>query len=795
MVLCILPPLTLDSSKHKLITTVWNGIYIPKKVVTGTGIPEDIRHHTVSAPKQGPNEPLAMVPHEKSAQQEQPSDPSKVPVGAPKSKKERAVIPSFRDAVNRAQRCPNVAALNHLPMVDLNLPSFPLLALSIEEKSEIAEETTVKVEPDTIEGPTEREVPLENDNALQVNPETIDGPTGRESLEKDNALQIDPKTTKEPTGGQTSTGSEDNGSLHTVPQTNNIYTTDRTSVEVHHEDAVQVEPETVVNSEETAQKSKSPRRVRLHAFMHRFQCLEEHHADRFRVRDLKMIREKRNRNRTYQQAVADCVAEAQGGMIGLEVDERAEGQVRAGPSTMVAMNQPAGVDSAVDAEGRMDGLEFHATVDEQGDSKMTDSPPEDDSVDELMIGSDVDGEMEVDSDEDTGVDDGEPMDVSEEGQNVEASKASTSNPMTDAGHSDPTNIAGPSNLMAIEPQNTAGKVNLKALQDRLLREKDIALRNTSYSGGVVSGSSSASAQLSQQPVASATVAEIGNAAISIPPRVAQSVASTNSASELREARLGKRAESSVVQEEVLSPAISTSSQSVSAPASIASSPATTNTEDRNRSDTTLSSNTPTSTLPSSTSSTAPSSPLPMPTVSDSAPQAPINVSSPSNPTQATTVKRKLLVKHTDAGKAETPTTTSPAPQEDQPAESSKKARSKPPPPKTDAASEDEVAPLSDIPDDRGRKYSFLPSKSFLITFHGLGVQNPIPLSLAQPCRCICFRIRTKNANWRNSQNSSTRRKSFKWPETVGKRQVLRIAVTMMMTSMMANHDDHVPDLN
>ena len=301
-------------------------------------------------------------------------------MGAPSSKRELAVIPSFRNAVSRAQKDPNAAALSHPPMVDLNLPSPPLLALPNEQKSEVTKkESIVQIEPDTIEGSSEHEFSLENVNSLQ----------------------IDHETTEEPTGGQTSTLSEDNGSCHTVPQTNNTYTADRTSVEVHHEDAVQVEPETVVDSADsqpsatasfmrigvTAQTSKAPCRTRPHAFTRRFQFVEEHHADRVRARDLKMIREKRNRNRAYQQYIADCVVEAQRGMMALAIDDRAEGQVQAGPSTVAAMTQPARVDSAVDAEGRMDGLEYHATVDEQGDSKMTDTPPEDESVDETMIGS------------------------------------------------------------------------------------------------------------------------------------------------------------------------------------------------------------------------------------------------------------------------------------------------------------------------------------------------------------------------------------------------------------------------
>ena len=69
------------------------------------------------------------------------------------------------------------------------------------------------------------------------------------------------------------------------------------------------------------------------------------------------------------------------------------------------------------------------------------------------------------------------------------------------------------------------------------------------------------------------------------------------------------------------------------------------------------------------------------------------------------VKRKLPIKDTNADKAEThQSTTFPAslPTKDSPAQSSKKARSKSPPPKTDAASDDEVAPLSDIPDNRGQ---------------------------------------------------------------------------------------------
>lgn len=456
----------------------------------------------------------------------------------------------------------------------------------------------------------------------------------------------------------------------------------------------------------TAQKSKARRRLKPNAFMHRSQCLKKRHAKKLRVHQLKRINEKKIQDRIYQQAVADCIIEAQGGMIGVEMEDQTGEHAQAGQSTVAAISQPAMVDSAVAAEDKMDGVEVQVpVVDGARDVEMTDAPPED-VIDELMIGSDIDGEMEVDSDEEGVVNDGEPMDVSEDGQNLEATKASRSNPVANAGHSDPVTDAGLSSSMDIEPQNAAGRVNKERLQDKIRREKEeLALRT--------------SAQWSQQSAAPATMSITGNAAISIPAKIPQSMPSTNSASELKKAQLGKRAEARVVPAPVASPAVSTPSQAISAPASIASSPvaaknkeAGANKEDGYKSDTTQSTttpstNTPTSTLLSSTSTTAPSSPLPA------------KASPASKDTPEMAVKRKQPANGTKAGNADTQQDKPPpAPRqaENSPAESSKKVRSKSPPPKkTDAAPEDEVAPLSSIPDDRGRKFNPSQESSLFIS--------------------------------------------------------------------------------
>ena len=687
-----------------------------------------------------------MGPHEQSAQHEQPSKPTILTV----SMGQESLVAIVADEDKLDESHEDRFTLS----ADTQSVEEPV---SVRKSEEAEKETVVQVEPNIIEGPTEGCVSLGIDDALQINPEAMKEHTDRQNL----------------------VGAENDSPLQTVPQTTNIYTVDRTSVDVDHDDTVQIEPVAIVNLSDndtpsdivgvepattsvtrvraTAQKSKVLRRVRPHVFMHRFQCLEEDHAERVRVLEFKMIKEKRVQTRNYQQAVADCVVEAQGGMIGLEIDERAEEQIRALQSTEAAISQPARADSAIDDRDRMDGLEFQVPI-VAGLGEMmevTDAPPDqqiaDDTVDEVMIGSDVDGEMEVDSDEDSGVNDGDQMDVREEGLKLDST------------------IAGPSDPIDIAPQCIPGKVNKEKLQDRLRREQEkFALRQTSTQGSssreTTLVSSSALVQPSQQQPAAES--ETGNAAISMPPRVAENIESSYSASELREARLGKRAESRMVQGEVVGPAISTSSQSISAPASVISSPVGDSKENGNKSDISQSTTTPTSTEPSSTSSTVPSSPTPaiLASIHDGSPKPasvtgeasapkkrnskrdcdspddsrddekspgkvengkanqddqniPGSGSPKVSPTRsvlpAKTVKRKLDVNGTQVDKVEDHhTPTSPASQptkdsagtEDSPAESSKKARNAPPPPKTNTASED-VAPLSEIPDNRGRKFS------------------------------------------------------------------------------------------
>lgn len=659
-IVLILPTSPLCSSGAEVTPTAQSGKYILEEVDTPTGAPADAPEPAVSSPPPSPSQ-VEVVRFGRKAQ-------AVMVVHEERPDLERS------DSLQEDQSTPPASIQSVEETVD-------------EQKPEIVEKETVEqVEPDTIEGPSEPEY----------------------SLEKNNALQIDPETNEALIDGLASTGAEDNGSLPPIPQTSNIYNftsgthdigsavnsrnNKRTDITV-----IESAAPLITRIRATAQKSKAPRRVKPSPFKHRCQCLKERRAEKVLIRHSKMVNAKGIQDRAYQQAVADCIVEAQGRMIGVEMDERAQ----AGQSTVTAISQPAMVDSAVAVDDHMDGVEVQGpVVDGAREVEMTDAPP-DDVVDELMIGSDIDGEMEVDSDEESVVNDGGPMDVdvdvdvSNDRQNLKASHA---NPVTNAGQSAPMIIASLSSSMDIDPQSTVGKVNKERLQDKIRREKvELALRNAFSSKEVASGSSSASAQWSQQHAAPATMSQTGIAAISMPAKIPQSMPSTNSASELKEVRQGKRADARVVPAPV-------TSQPISIPAPIiAPSPATKdkeavpNKEDGYTSDTTSSTNTPTSTLPSSTSTTAPSSPLP--------PQA----SPASKDVPEMAVKRKLPVNSTKAGNGETQQekpSPAPRPAEDSPpAESSmKKARSKPPPPKTHAAPEDdEVAPLSSIPDDRGCK--------------------------------------------------------------------------------------------
>ena len=257
----------------------------------------------------------------------------------------------------------------------------------------------------------------------------------------------------------------------------------------------------------------------------------------------------------------DSGAHADGHMVSLKVKKQGEEEADAGDS--------------------MVGLEFTGgNAESLGGGEPMDLD-KDDSVDEVMIGSDIDGVMEVDGDApdadgDSGSINGDTMQVEE--ASPQSAARGTSKPQFG---------------------------DRKVLHGRISREKAaIPLRQTPRSA--VSGPVTASAQPSQQQAALIPASVTGNTDASLLQGVTQNPISTNSAADLREARLGKRAEARVAADTV------TESDSIPPPTSIPQSTSSSGRampEDGDTSDTTQPTTTPTSTLPSSTSSSTPASPL------------------------------------------------------------------------------------------------------------------------------------------------------------------------------------------
>ncbi len=360
------------------------------------------------------------------------------------------------------------------------------------------------------------------------------------------------------------------------------------------------------------------------------QGLKRPHTDM--VRRLRL--QARERSASSSQSLA-AGAEADGGMMGLEFDEQAEEQEEGGESTEVQTVQHTVADSVLKTGEGMVGLE----VEEQAIDRLESgeaigvSPSQQtgtsgaevgepvDEVNEVMIGSDVDGVIEVDeenpaSDGDSGSVHGDSMKLEEDGPRVEANEAGSSDPMrleqdglrveaNEAGPSDgmrleqdgpqvEANQTGNPEPMNTEPQSDRSKVNKEKLHDKIRREREeIALRQTSASatssGGMILDSDGDSTRLDQQHVAPALVSETGDAAASTLNGAAQNPEPSDRAEDLRKARLGKRAESRAAPEEVAGPST---------------------TGDGDTSNATSPTKTPNSTPPTSTSSTAPNSPPP-----------------------------------------------------------------------------------------------------------------------------------------------------------------------------------------
>ena len=246
------------------------------------------------------------------------------------------------------------------------------------------------------------------------------------------------------------------------------------------------------------------------------------------------------------------------------------------------------IDSNAEADGRMAGLEADdlivglmagLKISEQNAESIEVGEPMDltsendaGDVDEVMVGSDVDGEMEVDWE--TPDSDGEPMQLEEDGPQLAIM------------------LARKRFSPKKGPQRERGKVS----NGRISREK-VAIPLRQRVSGAVAVSA---AQSSQQQAVPVSVSVVASTDISLQPTVAHGPIPTNTPADLREARLGKKPEARAAQDEAAGrhPLQQTASSEEAV------------TEDEQKSDTTKPTTTPTSTPPSSTPSSLPTTPLP-----------------------------------------------------------------------------------------------------------------------------------------------------------------------------------------
>ncbi|KAF6231743.1 hypothetical protein HO173_010045 [Letharia columbiana] len=760
-----LSPVVVHSPEFDITVAVPSGKYIPKEVTTRTDAPRDIRQRPVLALEQGPNKSLAMVPCQRPALQGQSTTRSKVPEHASSSKKQMAVVLRPRNAVSKVQDSyRNTASLKLLGKVEV-------VSSSIMGQ---AGQVTAATDENRLEN-------ADDDQRAPVGSQSVEEPTGVQKpieAEEKIVLQLEPDTFEKPTDG------------HTVPEEGaGSAPTETTAKQIGSAGVVSASKDqstttSIVRDSGRARNSRIRRLAKPCVARSRTPGLERSVLGRVRSLRLKMMakRAKTVQRLANQQGVADGIVDVDGGMTGLEVVEQAEVQIRGrvsvgaqtsqqtgtgsavdrlevGESMEVSPSQHVAEDSVVDVDQAMTDPEVEEK-DEDGDVKLVDADTaesqEAEQFDEVMIGSDVEAEMEVDDEAADSV--GEPMDLEEDNPQLEAKEAGIPDPMH------------------IEPQYNLGMVDKEKLQDKIRREKaEIALRQTSTnganSGEMGSASGGALAQSSQQHAAPVSTPPTGNAATSILQGVAQNLTSTNSAADLRSARLGKRPESRPISERVAGPSPSPgrlvtenrgkreSTQSilplVLAPPSTSSSEKQV-TEDGDTSESVQSITTPASTSPSTASSTPPTS---RNVASSKGPSKPAGVKteesaskeqnckrgcnflrdssndeklgdeaekpkaiqgdqsmpgsaspkvSPPRRILAKPVRRMRKVQTADAKVSEaeddrkmSASRTAPAPQptEDAPAESSKKARSGP---TDDGASDQEVAPLNDIPDDRGQ---------------------------------------------------------------------------------------------
>ena len=750
-----------------------NGKYISEEVTTRTDALQDIRQCRVSAPEPVLNESLALETHQQSAPDKQFSKRIKAAERGSNPKKQRAVLHRSRNAVRKVQRYTRAAALRRLSTRNV-LPSFPPSSSSTPLPLLGAAGLSLAKPVDNDVYDEQKKIGsrqlMSRPNVLLYDQWSLDEEDDDEELQE-VADTLDDLLNR----------------FSILPIHQPIYR----PISQHNaliKDVCSARNDIIASvmlNRTTAPKLNAQRLVRRRAARSRAHRFEGSRLDSVCSIRLKVMGKRARRPR---QALAESCVEANEDMTGLEFGEPAEAQVKGGDSIGAQTCQQAGADIIVETEV-MVGIEVQEVITESlGVSQSMDLSP--DSTQQAVIGFDVYGAMEVDDETpDPACDEAnaagspdsmdiDPLDI----DHMDIDPVDIDPMDIDPMDTDPMDI----DPMDIDLQCNLGKLNREKLQDAIRRGKaKITLRKTSTnepnSGEVVSGSDGAVVQSSQEYATPASTSESGYATASMLPAVAQNLVSTNSDADLREARLGKRPESRTAPEEVTGPSllpsplttgdggVSVSTPSILPPVSTPSTTASSH-----------STTTSTSTPSTSVSSSPPDSPLPRNRVSSLPAPASVkaetsanekevrdrdygslddscnegrssdevknakriqgdqNVPNPESPKVSATrrvllvrpMKRKARIDATEAGKPEDhrkapgsrALPTSQATQKP-PAESFKKARNTP---KDDTDSET-VAPLNDIPDNRGRKYS-VPRKHHRHVRHDFGYRKNILLA-------------------------------------------------------------------
>ena len=592
--------LTIISSRPDVTIAVQSGKYIPEVVITNNDTQGGVLQRSVEALEQGSREPLVTLHQQQTAPELQSSNQTKVSERASSSKKQQMVALRLRHAVRKVQRCPNAAALDVLPTATpsdvqtaaeknedvLDTKSQTLDTPIDDQKSvEAKNDEAVQIEPETIETPADVQTSVEaNDEGTRTTPKTITNRKAFRIAKNKKAPRIKPRTFKALTKGHVHHDPEGQAKPRTEPTQVEIAKAlfcFRPSDEQKNSKAFSLESRIVelpvgrkLTPEEEEDKEEEEEALQvvgrqLNKFLNRFSTVDDNsctvskedignacdvkvrrlmrlNLDRFRSqisrrshaskvgtlrRKLFKGRAKGNRGWTHQDVGADSCVEADGSMVGLEVE--VEEQVTEG----IGAGESMEVDKV--------------------DEDMIHSEDEYVEVDEVMIGSDVEAEMEVcgdevpNSDGDSGTVVGEPMELGEDNPQVQAN--TTSN------------------------QSQHGTVNTQNLQDRIQRETaETALRQAStqqvISGEMASDSMNALAQSSQQHAAPVSTSQTTGPGISVPQGGAQNITSAYtsvytsaySEADLREARRGKKREPRTVPE---GGNTSESDQSITTPAS------------------------------------------------------------------------------------------------------------------------------------------------------------------------------------------------------------------------------------